>query len=111
MQRSVRTENRFLSVPSRNTRQRVAESICRHLGLGRAQADRLLQYLAEFGPNYFQLTHLVPVSARTYRAIAHAVREDGILHGGMRVELTPENAGLVRRAIDHLTALKRTLRQ
>ena len=79
-----------------------AISCSRYLGLSRAQADRLLQYLAEFGPNYFHLTATVRVSPQTYRAISHAVRGDAILHREIPVALIPENAGRILRAVREL---------
>jgi hypothetical protein len=74
----------------------------RYLGFSRAQADRLLQYLEEFGPNYFHLTQIVRVSPQTYRLIAHALREDGAIFHMAAIPLAPENAGQILRAVRSL---------
>ncbi len=74
----------------------------RYLGFSRAQADRLLQYLEEFGPNYFHLTQIVRVSPQTYRLIAHALREDGAIFHLAAIPLAPENAGKILRAVRSL---------
>ena len=74
----------------------------RYLGFSRAQIDRLLQYLEEFGPNYFHLTQIVRVSPQTYRLIAHALREDGAIFHLAAIPLAPENAGQILRAVRRL---------
>jgi hypothetical protein len=74
----------------------------RYLGLGRAQADRYLQYLDEFGPNYFHLTAIVRVSPQTFRAISHNLREGAILLRETPIALIPENAGRILRAVREL---------
>lgn len=84
-------------------RSRTWARFCtRYLGMSRAQIDRFLQCLAEFGPNYFHLTQIVRVSPRTYRAISPALLEDGILLHKAPIPLTPENAGLILRAVRQL---------
>ena len=74
----------------------------RYLGMSRAQVDRFLQYLVEFGPNYFHLTQIVRVSPRTYRIISPALLEDGILLHQTPIPLAPENAGRILRAVRQL---------
>ena len=70
--------------------------------MSRAQVDRFLQYLVEFGPNYFHLTQIVRVSPRTYRIISPALLEDGILLHQTPIPLAPENAGRILRAVRQL---------
>jgi hypothetical protein len=70
--------------------------------MSRAQVDRLIQYLVEFGPNYFHLTQIVRVSPQTYRIISPALLEDGILLHQTPIPLAPENAGRILRAVRQL---------
>jgi len=84
-------------------RSRAWARFCtRYLGMSRAQVDRLIQYLVEFGPNYFHLTQIVRVSPRTYRIISPALLEDGILLHQTPIPLAPENAGRILCAVRQL---------
>src|SRR5215813_5529449 len=50
-----------------------SEFCSQYAGVGRRYADQLIGELEEFGPTYFHLSRIVPISAETYRHIAHAV--------------------------------------
>jgi hypothetical protein len=77
----------------------LARFCTRYLGMSRAQVDRFLQGLVEFGPNYFHLTQIVRVSPRTYRILSPALLEDGIPLHQTPIPLAPENAGRMLRAV------------
>jgi hypothetical protein len=62
-------------------------------------ANRLIQYLEELGPDYFEVAQFTRISPATYRAIAPAVREGKIHHDGEAIALIPENAPRVAAAI------------
>src|SRR3954452_24321488 len=74
----------------------------KYLGMSSSQADRIISYLDEFGPQFFQLSQLTRISADTYRAIAPAIRDGAIQAGGETVELAPENARQVAAAVAEL---------
>jgi len=70
-----------------------------YLKTSRAEADRLIRLLQEFGPGYFQVAELTRISAETYRGIASSVK-DGMLHyDGDAIEILPENARRVAAAV------------
>jgi hypothetical protein len=71
----------------------------RHLGMCRAQADRLIQHLEEFGPDYFELAQLTRIRPEAYRAIAPAVKEGHIHFENEAIALIPENSGKVAAAV------------
>src|SRR3974390_2597486 len=50
-----------------------------YLKMSRAEADRIVRLLEEFGPAYFELSQLTRISPVVFRAIAPAVT-DGVLH-------------------------------
>jgi len=73
------------------------EEFCiRHAGVGRAYADRLIQYLEEFGTNYFRMAELMQISAETYRLVAGSVSDDGMEVNG---ETIPINRGNRRKIL------------
>lgn len=76
----------------------------RHLGMCRAQADRLIGYLEEFGPDYFELTQLTRIPADEYRAIAPAVKDGHIYWQNQAIALLPENNDKVAAAVTSLRA-------
>lgn len=77
----------------------------RQLGMSRTQADRVIGWLEEFGPEYFELTQLSRVPADEYRAIASAVKEGHIHWQSEAIALIPENRERVAAAI---AALRQT---
>src|SRR5207253_4510247 len=56
------------------------EFCVQHLHLSRESADRLIRYLNEFGPSYFEVTQLTRISPATYRAIAPAIQGQALHH-------------------------------
>jgi len=74
----------------------------KYLKMSRAQADKIIGLLDEFGPGYFELAQLTRISPQTYRAIEPSI-EDGALHcNGEVIELDPENSQRVAAAVAEL---------
>jgi hypothetical protein len=74
----------------------------RHLGMSRSQADRVIGYLQEFGPEFFELTQLSRISPDDYRAIAPAVKDGHIHWRNEAIALIPENREKVAAAVTGL---------
>lgn len=76
------------------------EDFCqKYLKMSRAEADRTIKLLEEFGTTYFELSQLTRVSPETYRLIAPQI-ENGVLHhNGEAIELNSENSRKVAAAI------------
>jgi hypothetical protein len=72
------------------------------LGISRAQADRTIRMLEEFGETYFYLTGLVSIAPADYRRIAGAVSADGVEHAGERIPIVPQNAARLAGAVENL---------
>jgi len=76
------------------------DDFCRvHLSMSRTVADRLIRYLDEFGPDYFELTQLTRITPEAYRAIAPAVRDGHIHWRNEAIALVPENSEKVAEAV------------
>ena len=78
------------------------------LGLSKAQANRLIRYLEEFGPDYFELAQLTRVTPEQYRAIAPSVREKSIHVQGEAIALIPENSDRIAAAVAELRQAQST---
>jgi hypothetical protein len=74
----------------------------RHLGISKAWADRIIQYLNEFGPAYFLLAHVAKVTPEEYRRMSGSVRGQALLHAGEEIPIEAENAGRLAAAIEEL---------
>ncbi|PWU04932.1 MAG: hypothetical protein C5B51_15840 [Terriglobia bacterium] len=77
------------------------EFCARHLGASHAHANRLIGYLNEFGPAYFDLAQLTGISPDEYRAIA-PVKDQAIQYDGQLIALLPENAERLAAAVTQL---------
>ena len=77
-----------------------------YLRMSRSQADRIIALLDEFGPQYFELSQLTRVSASTYRELESSVKNGVLEVYGEPVELIPQNAHKVARAVAALRAEK-----
>ena len=77
-----------------------------YLRVTRSQIDRIIALLAEFGPQYFELSQLTRVSPATYRQLESNVKDGVIEVYGEAVRLIPENAHKVARAVAALRAEK-----
>jgi hypothetical protein len=79
------------------------EEFCpQQAGISRAQADRLISQLSEFGVPYFQLTDIVPVSPAAYREIEPAIVDGTIEFRGEQIPITPENTAKIKAAVSAL---------
>jgi hypothetical protein len=65
-------------------------------------ANRVIRYLDEFGPAYFEVSQLTRISPATYRAIAPAIQDQALHHNGETIALIPENAGKLAAAVAEL---------
>src|SRR5690348_13055722 len=68
-----------------------AEFCSRRIGISATHANRIIRYLNEFGPEYFELAHLTGISPAEYRAIAPAVKDQAVHCGDQMIALLPEN--------------------
>jgi hypothetical protein len=73
-----------------------------HLGISKAWANRMIQYLEEFGPAYFLLAQVAKVTPEEYRRISGSVRGQALLHAGEEIPIEAENAGRLAVAIEEL---------
>ena len=72
------------------------------MGFSKTYADRLIQYLEEFGPSYFHISQMMRLSAENYRAIAGSVREDGIEFRGAKIPIDSEHSQEIMEAVNSL---------
>jgi hypothetical protein len=73
-----------------------------YLNISGAQADKIIALVEKYGPGYFELAQLTRISPQTYEVVAPAV-QDGALHfNGEAIQLDPENARRVAKAVAQL---------
>jgi hypothetical protein len=70
-----------------------------HIGMSRANAERLIGLLEEFGPAYFEVAQLTRVSPETFRALAPSIHDKTLHHNGEAIALIPENAARVASVV------------
>jgi hypothetical protein len=70
--------------------------------MSHTHANRLIGYLDEFGPEYFDLTQLTGISADEYRAIAPAITDQAVHYNGQVIALLPENTEKLTAAVSEL---------
>lgn len=75
------------------------ECCTQHIGMSRANAERMIGLLEEFGPAYFELAQLTRVSPETFRALAPSIHDQTLHHNGEAIALIPENAARVASAV------------
>lgn len=73
-----------------------------YLNMSRAEADRTIRLLEEFGPAYFQLSQLTRISAEAFRTIAPAVSDGVLRHKGEEIPLNADNSRRVAAAVAEL---------
>jgi hypothetical protein len=71
------------------------ECCTKHIGMSRANAERVIGLLEEFGPAYFEVAQLTRVSPETFRQLAPSIRDGTLRHRGEAIALIPENAARV----------------
>jgi hypothetical protein len=79
-----------------------AEFCQKYAGVSSSYANRLIRQYEEFGPNYFDLSRIMRISADSYRKIAEAVSDDGIAFGGEKIPISPENSDKIAEAVKAL---------
>jgi hypothetical protein len=95
--RRVRDQKLYVS------RAATWEEFCpKFLGLSKTHANRIIRYLEEFGPDYFEVAQLTRITPEQYRAIAPAIREKNIHVNGQAIALIPENSDRVTAAVAEL---------
>lgn len=72
-----------------------------YTGMTRPTVDAMIKRLDEFGENYYRLAEVMRVSPDVYRQIEGSIDEQGmIVYGGDRVEITRQNAEVIRQIVD-----------
>lgn len=76
---------------------------CRkHVGLSGAQATEIIGILEEFGPNYFNLATLTPITPEEFRTVASKVKGRFLCVDGAAIPLLPKNARSIAAAVEKL---------
>ena len=73
-----------------------------YVGASRAQVNRVIGYLEQFGPAFFEVTQLTRIPPETYRAIAPHVTTDGLVFDGVVISLVQENSQRLAQAVAEL---------
>jgi hypothetical protein len=71
----------------------------RYFGMSRANAERLIGLLEEFGLAYFEVAQLTRVSPEIFRALAPSIHDKALHHQGEAIALIPENAARVASVV------------
>src|SRR5260370_2913834 len=71
----------------------------RYLGRSRGHADRLIEQLEEFGTAYFELSQIVRIPEKAYRAISGAVSGHSIEYNGETIPISEENSGRIAEVV------------
>ncbi len=74
----------------------------RHVGLKGPEANRIIQLLEEFGPDYFNLAALAPVTPEEFRTVASKVKGRFFCANGEAVRLVPKNARKIASMVENL---------
>jgi hypothetical protein len=74
------------------------------VGASRRHVGQIVHNLEEFGAACFRLSQIVKVSPEAYRQQHTRIEGEELEIGGERFALTPENAGSIGRAIQHMRA-------
>jgi hypothetical protein len=81
------------------------EQFCdQHAGVSRAQADRIISQLEEFGQNFFRLAQLTRISPATYRQLNPHIEDEIIEIDGEKIPLNPDNTPRLRAAVQRYRA-------
>ena len=79
------------------------EECCKQrVGICRSVADRIIQNLEEFGPDYFAIAQVTGISADEYRRIGGSVSHHALLHAGEEIPIELENAPRLIAAVEAL---------
>ena len=76
---------------------------CReHVGLSADQATQIIGILEEFGPDYFNLAALTPITPEEFRTVASKVKGRFFCANGQAVPLIPKNARKIAALVEKL---------
>jgi hypothetical protein len=75
------------------------ECCTRHFALSRANAERLIGLLEEFGAAYFEIAQLTRISPETFRTLAPSIQDKTLHHNGAAIALIPKNAARVAQIV------------
>ena len=75
------------------------ECCIRYFGMSRANAERLIALLEEFGLPYFEVAQLTRVSPETFRTLAPSIHDQALHLNGEAIALVPENAARVASVV------------
>jgi hypothetical protein len=75
------------------------ECCTKHIGMSRANAERVIGLLEEFGPAYFEVAQLTRVSPETFRQLAPSIHDGALDHQGEAIALISENAARVASVV------------
>ena len=95
--RAMREDKRY-----RETGLKWEEFCPKYLGMSRAQADKTIRQMEEFGEAFFHLAGLTRVTEQAYRLIAGAVSQEGVEYRGARIAIEAANAGQLAAAVEGL---------
>jgi hypothetical protein len=80
------------------------ERFCQEkLGIDRHVADQHIRNLKEFGPLYFDLSQLTPLTPARYRTIAPSLSEKGLEFQGEMIAFTEKNAPRLTAAVSEMS--------
>jgi len=82
--------------------ERWGDFCAQHVGASKAQVDRQIRYLEEFGPQFFEVTNVTRISPETYRLIAPKVTAKGIRLDDQTIPINQENSGRISAAVAEL---------
>lgn len=78
------------------------EFCSKHMGLSGAQATEIIGILEEFGPDYFNLAGLTPITPEEFRTVASKVKGRVLCVNGEAIPLVPKNARKIAAAVEKL---------
>lgn len=76
---------------------------CRkYVGISGAEATQIIGILEEFGPDYFNLAGLTPITPEEFRTVASKVKSRALCVNGQAIPLVPKNARRIAAAVENL---------
>src|SRR5436190_9310766 len=92
--KQIRESKRYKSVAAQ------WEEFCpRYLGLSRSHADKIIQQFDEFGAAYFELSQIVRIPEKVYRAISGTISGHSIEYKGETIPISQENGGRIAEVV------------
>jgi hypothetical protein len=78
------------------------EFCAQYVGVSKTYVNRLIRCLEKFGPRYFEVTQLTPVSEQAFDAIAPHLTDEGLTLDGETFALRADNSRQVAAAVAEL---------